>query len=44
LIIFSYCIGLTMTVAVSMRCSAARARPDQPLEQRHMDLAASIQA
>ena len=42
---FSFCTGLTMT---DRRFDAifggAPRRPDQPLEQRHMDLAASIQA
>jgi len=42
---FSYCTGLTMT---GRRFDAmfgdAPRRPEQPLEQRHMDLAASIQA
>ncbi|QXX76005.1 carbamoyltransferase [Methylovirgula sp. HY1] len=42
---FSFCTGLTM---VDRRFDAlfgvAPRRPDQPLEQRHMDFAASIQA
>jgi carbamoyltransferase len=42
---FSFCTGLTMT---DRRFDAifggTPRRPDQPLEQRHMDLAASIQA
>ena len=42
---FSFCTGLTM---VDRRFDdlfgGAPRRPDQPLEQRHMDLAASIQA
>ncbi|ATQ68107.1 MULTISPECIES: carbamoyltransferase family protein [Methylosinus] len=42
---FSFCTGLTMTDSrfEAMFGGPAR-RPDQPLEQRHMDLAASIQA
>jgi carbamoyltransferase len=35
--------GLTMTGRSSTRCSAARRAPESQLEQRHMDLAASIQ-
>jgi carbamoyltransferase len=42
---FNYCTGLTMTndKFASLFGGPAR-RPDQPLTQRHMDLAASIQA
>src|SRR5258706_2019171 len=42
---FDYCTGLTMTNGrfASLFGSPAR-RPDQPVTQRHMDLAASIQA
>ena len=42
---FDYCTGLTMTGEKFARLFGAPARKaDQPLEQRHMDLAASIQA
>ncbi|MGO9233527.1 MAG: carbamoyltransferase [Methylocella sp.] len=42
---FSYCTGLTMTGRrFDAMFGGAPRRPDQPLEQRHMDLAASIQA
>ena len=42
---FNYCQGLTMTGrGSSSGCSAARPRrPESPLTQREMDLAASIQ-
>ena len=40
---FSYCTGLTMTNRrFDVLFGAAPRRPEQPLEQRHMDLAASI--
>lgn len=42
---FSYCTGLTMTDArFDALFGGPPRRPDQRLEQRHMDLAASIQA
>lgn len=42
---FSFCTGLTMTDRrFDAIFGAAPRRADQPLEQRHMDLAASIQA
>jgi carbamoyltransferase len=42
---FSYCTGLTMTGRrFDAMFGGAPRSPDQPLEQRHMDLAASIQA
>ncbi|WGJ14347.1 carbamoyltransferase [Methylocapsa sp. D3K7] len=42
---FSFCTGLTMTgPRFDAIFGGAPRRPDQPLEQRHMDLAASIQA
>ena len=42
---FSYCTGLTMTGRrFDAMFGGAPRRPEQPLEQRHMDLAASIQA
>lgn len=42
---FEYCTGLTMTGAKFERLFGGPARrPDERLEQRHMDLAASIQA
>jgi carbamoyltransferase len=42
---FNYCTGLTMTSRRFHDLFGAPARkPDEPLEQRHMDLAASIQA
>jgi carbamoyltransferase len=42
---FSFCTGLTMTNGkFDAIFGAAPRRADQPLEQRHMDLAASIQA
>lgn len=42
---FNYCQGLTMTSAKFHRCFGGPPRqPESPLEQRHMDLAASIQA
>jgi carbamoyltransferase len=42
---FSYCTGLTMTDSrFDAMFGGAPRRPEQPLEQRHMDLAASIQA
>ena len=42
---FSYCTGLTMTGGrFDAMFGGAPRRPDQPLEQRHMDLAASMQA
>ena len=42
---FNYCQGLTMTNGSSISSSAGRpASPSRRLEQRHMDLAASIQA
>jgi carbamoyltransferase len=42
---FSFCTGLTMTDhRFDTIFAGAPRRPDQPLEQRHMDLAASIQA
>lgn len=42
---FDYCTGLRMTGAEFDALFGAPARtPEQPLEQRHMDLAASIQA
>jgi len=42
---FDYCTGLTMTNGAFHRLFGGPARrPDEPLTQRHMDLAASIQA
>ena len=42
---FNYCTGLTMTSARFDALFGATARsPEKPIEQRHMDLAASIQA
>lgn len=42
---FAFCTGLTMTnQRFDALFGAAPRRADQPLEQRHMDLAASIQA
>ncbi|MFA7388208.1 MAG: carbamoyltransferase N-terminal domain-containing protein, partial [Thiohalobacteraceae bacterium] len=42
---FNYCTGLTMTNARFDALFGAAARhPEEPVEQRHMDLAASIQA
>jgi carbamoyltransferase len=42
---FDYCTGLTMTNGAFHRLFEGPARrPDEPLTQRHMDLAASIQA
>jgi carbamoyltransferase len=42
---FQYCQGLTMTGRRFDRLFGGRPRaPESPLEQRHMDLAASIQA
>jgi carbamoyltransferase len=42
---FEYCTGLRMTNRRFDQLFGARPRqPDEPLEQRHMDLAASIQA
>ena len=42
---FNYCIGLTMTNERFDRCLGAARSPDRELlTQRHMDLAASIQA
>jgi len=42
---FSFCTGLTMTDdRFDAMFGGPPRRPDQPLEQRHMDLAASIQA
>ncbi len=42
---FGYCTSFTMTNAKFDKLFGAPARtPEQPLEQRHMDLAASIQA
>ncbi len=42
---FNYCQGLTMTSAkFHRRFGGAPRQPESPLEQRHMDLAASIQA
>jgi carbamoyltransferase len=42
---FSFCTGLTMTDRrFDALFGAPPRRPDEPLEQRHMDLAASIQA
>lgn len=42
---FDYCTGLTMTNARFDALFGGRARtPEEPLTQRHMDLAASIQA
>jgi carbamoyltransferase len=42
---FNYCQGLTMTNRRFHRLFGGRPRaPESPLEQRHMDLAASIQA
>lgn len=42
---FNYCSGLTMTNGAFNKLFGGRPRhPDEPLTQRHMDLAASIQA
>jgi carbamoyltransferase len=42
---FDYCTGLTMTNgAFDVLLGGPARKPDQPIEQRHMDLAASIQA
>jgi carbamoyltransferase len=42
---FNYCTGMTMTSRKFERLFGGRARrEDEPLEQRHLDLAASIQA
>src|SRR6185295_12855326 len=42
---FDYCTGLTMTNARFDGLFDSRPRrPEQPLEQRHMDMAASIQS
>jgi len=42
---FDYCAGLTMTNArFDALFGCAARRPEQPLEQRHMDLAASVQS
>jgi carbamoyltransferase len=42
---FDYCTGLTMTNGQFERLFGGPARqPDEPLTQRHMDLAASVQA
>ncbi len=42
---FNYCTGLTMTNRRFDRLFGGRPRaPESPLEQRHMDLAASVQA
>jgi carbamoyltransferase len=41
---FNYCTGLTMTNArFDALVGAPPRKPDEPLEQRHMDLAASVQ-
>lgn len=42
---FEYCVGLRMTNSAFERLFGGPARdPETPLEQRHMDLAASVQA